>query len=65
LTARERRCDVDNAVNVLENVGEIPINEIIDDNDLHAIPVLGVRSFRRVKFSCPDGAEEKWVGNHW
>ena len=42
---------MDNAVNVLENFGEIPINEIIDYKDLHAIPVLGVRSFRSVGFA--------------
>ena len=42
---------MDDAVNVLEGVGEIPIDEIIDDNDLHTIPVLGVRSSHSVSFA--------------
>ena len=42
---------MDNAVNVLDNVREIPIDEIIDHNDLYAIPVLRVRGSHGVGFA--------------
>ena len=44
MAARENRCDVDNAVNTLQSLREIPSNEVIDDNDIYEISVLGVRS---------------------
>jgi len=51
LTARENGCDIDNGVNALQNVREIRINEIIDNNNVHAISVLGVRSFHSGSFA--------------
>ena len=42
---------MDDGVNTLQSVSEVPVNEIINDNDVHAISVLGVRSFHGVGFA--------------
>jgi hypothetical protein len=59
LATRKRSSDVDNGVNALQNVREVPSDEIVDDGYVHPISILDVGSFHRLKFSCPDQTKEK------
>ena len=42
---------MDNGVNTLQSLREVPINEIVDDDYLYTISVLGVRGFHSISFS--------------
>jgi len=48
---RSRRRSVDNSRNALECVGEIAPDEILDDDDVDLIAVLGVRLPQRVSLT--------------
>ena len=42
---------MDNGVNIPQSLREVPIKEVIDDDYLHAVSVLGVRSFHSIGFA--------------
>ena len=49
---------MDNSGNALECLGEIALDEILDDEDVDLVAVLGVRLSQRVSLSRPHDSDE-------
>ena len=53
-----RCCDVNDSGNTLERVGEITLHEIIHDDDVNLVAVLGVRLPQHISLSRPHNPNE-------